>query len=161
MVTQSLRYLGSLIAEPITRASLNMMCRFQRFDCTRVGSWQFWGPAEFIHLVDEAKKRLEIEDSKLLDSMRGRYTVMYSPQRVFSFPLWRYGGVSDYFTVWKSEGVLAVWIYLFYLSLALTKGRWFLSAPRNSMRASKDAEAMTRQWLIQHDFPAELCRAFE
>jgi len=68
--------------------------------------------------------------------------------------------VSDCFTVWKSEGVLAAWIYLFYHSLALTKGRWFLSAPQNSVRASKDAEAKTRQWLIRHEFPEELCQAF-
>ena len=161
MFAQSLRYLSSLVTEPIIRATLNIVCRAQRFKRTRIGSWHFWGPAEFIDLVDEARKRLEIEDPRMLKSMTGRYTVMYNPQRVFSFPLWRYGGVSDCFTVWKSEGVLAAWIYLFYHSLALTKGRWFLSAPQNSMMSSKDAAAKTRQWLIEHEFPEELCQAFD
>jgi len=90
-----------------------------------------------------------------------QYTVIYSPRRVFSFPLWRYGGVSDCFTLWRSDGVLAAWIYLYYRSLALSKGRWFLSEPQNSITAGKDAEAKTRQWLIRHGFPGELCQAFE
>jgi hypothetical protein len=99
----------------------------------------FWGPAEFIELVREASKRLEKEDPALFRSMTFRYTVIYSPQRIFSFPLWKYGGVSNSFLVWKSEGVLAAWVYLYFHSLALTKGRWFLSAPLNSVNASKDA----------------------
>src|SRR6266568_2050200 len=152
---QTLRYLGSLIAEPIIRGSLNLVCRAQRFTRTKVGSWHFWGPAEFIQLVDEASKRLEAEDPGLLRSMTDRYTVIYSPQRVFSFSLWRYGGVSDPFMLWKAEGVLAVWIYLYFDSLAVTKGRWFLSAPQNSIRASKEANAKTKEWLIKHQFPAE------
>ena len=72
-----------------------------------IGCWRFLGPSEFIQLVDEAKKRLEIEDPALLKSMSGRYTVIYSPKRIFSFPLWKYGGVSDSLAVWKAEGVLA------------------------------------------------------
>jgi hypothetical protein len=87
----------------------------------------FGDPRSFIDLVDEAGKRLEVEDPALLRSMTVHYTVIYNPRRVFSFPLWRYGGVSDCFTVWRSDGVLAAWIYLYYHSLALTKGRWFLS----------------------------------
>jgi hypothetical protein len=158
---QTLRYLGSLIAEPIIRATLNLVCRAQRFTRTRIGSWDFWGPAEFLDLVDEASKRLELEDPGLLRSMTDRYTVIYSPQRVFSFSLWKYGGVSDSFMVWKAEGVLAAWIYLYFDSLAVTKGRWFLSAPHNSIKASKDAEAKTREWLITHQFPPELWQVFD
>ena len=161
MFTQTLRYLGSLIAEPITRASLNLLCRAQSFTCVQVGTWHFWGPQKFTQLVDEAKRRLESEDPALLKSMNGRYTVIYSPKRVFSFPFWKYGGVSDSFMVWKSEGVVAVWIYLYYHWLASRKGRWVLSAPQNSVSASKDAEAKTREWLIKHQFPAELSEAFE
>jgi hypothetical protein len=85
MFAQSLRYLSSLVTEPIIRATLNIVCRAQRFKRTRIGSWHFWGPAEFIDLVDEAK-RLEVEDPALLRSMTVHYTVIYSP-RVFSFPL--------------------------------------------------------------------------
>ena len=161
MFAQALRYLGSLIAEPIIRVSLNLVCRAQRFTCTKVGSWDFWGPAEFVDLVDEASRRLETEDPGLLRSMRDRYTVIYSPHRVFSFPSWKYGGVSDSFMAWKAEGVLAAWIYLYFQSLTLTKGRWFLSAPQNSVRASKDGEAKTREWLITHQFPAELWQVFD
>ncbi len=161
MFTQTLRYLGSLIAEPIIRGSLNLVCRAQRFTRTKVGSWHFWGPAEFIQLVDEASKRLEVQDPGLLRSLTDRYTVIYSPQRVFSFSLWRYGGVSDSFMVWKAEGVLAAWIYLYFDSLAAANSRWFLSVPENSIKASKDAEVKTREWLIKHQFPAELWQAFE
>ncbi len=161
MFAQSLRYLSSLVTERISRATLNIVCRAQRFKRTRIGSWHFWGPTEFIDLVDEARKRLEVEDPALLRSMTIHYTVIYSPRRVFSFPLWRYGGVSDCFTLWRSDGVLAAWIYLYYHSLALSKGRWFLSEPQNSITAGKDAEAKTRQWLIRHGFPGELCQAFE
>jgi hypothetical protein len=46
-------------------------------------------------------------------------------------------------------------------SLALAKGRWFLSAPLNSVNASKDAAAKAREWLVKHEFPAELSEAFE
>jgi hypothetical protein len=101
--------------------------------------WQlgFWGPAEFTQLVDKAKKQLEIQDPELLKSMSERYTVIYSPKRVFSFPLWKYGGVSDSFMVWKAEGVLAAWIYLYFQSLTLTKGRWFLSAPQSQLERAK------------------------
>jgi hypothetical protein len=102
-----------------------------------------------------------MEDPGLLRSMTDHYTVVYSPQRVFSFPLWKCGGVSDSFMVWKAEGVLAAWMYLYFQSLMLTKGRWFLSAPQNSIRASKDAKAKTKEWLIKHQFPAELCQAFD
>jgi hypothetical protein len=137
------------------------VCRVQRFQCVEIGCWRFLGPSEFIQLVDEAKKRLEIEDPVLLKSMTFRYTVIYSPQRVFSFAPWKYGGVSDGFIVWKSDGVLAAWVYLYFDSLALSKGRWFLSAPQNSIRANKEATAKTREWLIKHQFPAELCEAFE
>ena len=91
MFAQSLKYLGSLVTEPISRASLNIVCRVQRFKRTKIGSWYFWGPGEFIQLVDEARKRQEVEDPALLRSMTIRYTVIYSPRRVFSFPLWRYG----------------------------------------------------------------------
>jgi hypothetical protein len=162
MFAQLVRYIGSLVTEPISRVSVNIVCRAQHFKRTKIGSWNFWGPSEFIHLVDEAKKRLAIEDPGLLTGMTIDFTVIYSPRRIFSFPLWRYGGISDCFTVWKSEGVVAAWIYLYYHSyFALTKGRWFLSAPQNSIRASKDAKAKTRQWLIGHGFPGELCQAFE
>lgn len=158
---QTLRCSGSLIAEPIIRASLNSVCRAQRFTRVKIGDWLFWGPAEFVELVREASKRLEKEDPALFRSMTFRYTVIYSPQRIFSFPLWKYGGVSNSFLVWKSEGVLAAWVYLYVHSLALTKGRWFLSAPLNSVKASKDAAAKAREWLFKHEFPAELSEAFE
>ena len=161
MFAQALRYLGSLITEPIVRSSLNVVCRAQRFLRLRIGAWNFWGPHEFIQLVDEASKRLEVEDPGLLRSMTDRYAVICSLQRVFSFSLWRYGGVSDSFMVWKAEGVLAAWIYLYFDSLAATNGRWFLSLPKNSIRANKEATAKTREWLIKHQFPAELCEAFE
>ena len=161
MFVQLLRYMGSLVAEPITRVSLNIVCRALHFKRTKIGSWNFFGPAEFIQLVDEAKKRLEIEDPGLLGTMTIHFTVIYSPRRMFSFPFWKYGGISDSFTVWKGEGVLAAWIYLYYHSLSLTEGRWFLSAPQNSIGASEDAAATTRQWLTGHGFPGELCRAFE
>jgi len=102
-----------------------------------------------------------VQDPGLLRSLTDRYTVIYSPQRVFSFSLWRYGGVSDSFMVWKAEGVLAAWIYLYFDSLAAANSRWFLSVPENSIKASKDAEVKTREWLIKHQFPAELWQAFE
>jgi len=102
-----------------------------------------------------------MEDPGLLRSMTDRYTVIYSPQRVFSFSLWKYGGVSDPFMVWKAEGVLAPRIYRYYHSLALTKGRWFPSAPQNSMKAAKDTEAKMREWLTTQQFPAELHRAVQ
>ena len=160
MFAQALRYLGSLIAGPIVRGSLNLVCRAQRFTRTKVGSWHFWGPSEFTQLVDEAKKRLQSEDPGLLKSMTFRYTVIYSPQRVFA-PSVEIRGISDSLIVGKSEDVLAPWIYLYYHFLALTKGRWFLSAPQNSIRASKEAKVKTREWLIKHQFPVELCEAFE
>jgi len=162
MFAQFLKYLGSLVAEPTSRASLNIVCRAQRFKRTKIGSWHFSGPNQFIQLVDEARKRLEIEDPGLLRSLTNHYTVIYSARRLFSFPFWRYGGISDCFTAWKSEGVLAAWIYLYYHhSLSLTRGRWFLSAPQNSITAGKDAKAKTRQWLVGHGFPGELSQAFE
>ncbi len=161
MFARIIRYLGSLITEPIVRSSLNLVCRAQRFLRLRIGAWNFWGPHEFIELVDQARKRLETEDPGLLKAMTFRYTVIYSPQRVFSFAPWKYGGVSDDFMVWKSEGVVAAWVYLYFKSLMLTKGRWFLSLPKNSIRANKEATAKTREWLIKHQFPAELCEAFE
>jgi hypothetical protein len=119
----------------------------------------FWGPAEFIELVDDARKRLEVEDPALLRSMTIHYTVIYCPRRVLAFPC----GDMVAFPIAShcGGGVLAAWIYLYYHSLALTKGRFFLSEPQNSITAGKDAEAKTRQWLIRHGFPGELCQAFE
>jgi hypothetical protein len=161
MLAQTLRYVGSLVTEPIMRSTLNIACRLRRFRYRKVGSWRFGGPTEFIELVEEANKRLQIEDPGLLKSMTARHTVIYNRQQLFSFPLWKYSGVSDSFTVWKGEGVLAAWIYLYYNSLATAKGRWFLSVPKNAIRASKDAKVMTTQWLKQHNFSSELCEAFE
>jgi hypothetical protein len=149
------------VTEPISRATLNIVCRAQRFKRTRIGSWHFWGPAEFIDLVDEARKRLEVEDPALLRSMTVQYTVIYSPRRVFSFPCGDMVAFPIASQCGRVTGVLAAWIYLYYHSLALTKGRWFLSQSQNSITAGKDAEAKTRQWLIRHGFPGELCQAFE
>ena len=162
MFVQMLRYLGSLVVEPIVRISLNFICRVQGFGRKKIGLWLFIGPADFLELVDEAKTRLETEDPELLNLMTIPYTVMYSGERFFSFPLWRYGGISDGFTIWKSDGVLAAWLYLYYHSLAeVWGGRWKLSVPRNSIAANKEAKEKARQWLLRHRFPDELCEAFQ
>jgi hypothetical protein len=151
---------GSLAGESIVCTTLSILSRIQRFQWKQVGKWVFVGPAEFVQLVDEARQRLEIEDPGLLNSMTIPYKVIYSPKGLFSFPLWRYGGVSDGFTIWKSEGVLAAWIYFYYHSLQATKGRWFLSDRQNSTGANKEAKANTRDWLMSHEFPEELSEAF-
>ena len=160
MLIQILKYFGSIISEPIIRTTLNIMIWFQGFKSIAVGSWVFSGPTEFIQLIVEAKEYLQVNDISLLNTMTRKYTVIYSPKRIFSFPLWRYAGISHSFVEWGSEGVIAAWVYLYFNSLAIKKGRWFLCTPKNSLCAGQEANIKTREWLELHHFPLELCKSF-
>lgn len=160
-VVQAARYLGSIISEPAVRLSLRLSSRFQRFSVIRVNAWVFRGPSTFIKLVDAASRRLEREDAELLSDLGEQFTVLYSPRKLFAFPTWRYGGISDDFVQWGSEGVLAAWIFLYFRSRPSRKARWFMSAAPWSLAATQHADEQTAAWLRSHRFPPELCRVFD
>jgi hypothetical protein len=154
------RYLGSLFFLPIVRGTMRMFGYFQRFGRVEVGGWTFSGPANFVNLVETAWKRLECEDLDILRGMTDAYTVMYSHERFFSWPSWRYGGIPDSYIAWKSDGVVAAWVYLYFHLLQFKKGRWFLTIAENSRKADREATRRTREWLELHQFPEGLREAF-
>jgi len=161
MLPRTLRYLGSLLSEPIIGMALKFACRIQHFKSVRHENWILCGSEGFIQTANESKKWLESEDIRVLNEINNKYTIMLAPEGPFSFPLWRYGGVSKEYVAWGREGILAYWVYLyFHYTLSNQRGRWFMSVATNSIEISQKARADTHEWLISHEFPEELIETF-
>jgi len=161
MIKRALRFTASLILDPVVTSSISLFARLQRSEYIRVGKWQFAGPTQFLKLIQEAEDTLRAEDSPLFARMRSPFFVIYSPKQLFSFPLWKCGGVSEDFTRWGAQGVVAAWIYLLYHFAAVDDQRWAFSDAKMSINASRQAKTKTRDWLTQHKFPPELSDAFQ
>ncbi|MGB8356598.1 MAG: hypothetical protein WCD79_22055 [Chthoniobacteraceae bacterium] len=161
MLIRTLKYFGLALFGPIVRFVLNLMCRFLRFRTTKAGNWVFFGSAEFIQLVEEAKARLGREDIEMLTGIKERYTVMSGVERTFSFPFWRYGGIPDASIAWGSEGITAQWVYFYFHYVWSTRhGLWINTVSGKPLELDFSARAKTKEWLVAHNFPDELTEPF-
>jgi len=155
---QILRYIGSLLLEPIMRAALRTICIIERFQRLKIGKWTFAGSADFLRLVEDARIRLEEYDPELVKEMTNTLTIIQIGNEVSSSPPLGFGFISDSYIAWGDSGVLAAWIYFLFHSLACRGNRWALAAAENSIDASLQARKKAALWMKEHQFPTELCR---
>ncbi len=125
----------------------------------RIGTLTFWGPRDFLETCAASVLRLQELDSQLhsqLTTMQ-KLTFYYSPKYLRqAYFLWIFS-ISDSWTVWKSDGIIARLVYSAQLATSM---------PRQVMsKAASDAlhsevSAKTLSWLEAHQFPKPLADCF-
>jgi hypothetical protein len=138
---------------------MTVICLGAQFKCLKIEKWTFSGSADFLKLVEDATEKLRNYDPEILRQMTDQFSVINFGDKVSSAPAWRLGYIPDAYVAWGGDGVLAVWIYFLFHSLAYRGNRWSMSVTENSIAAASQARKRAALWLMAHEFPDELCRS--
>ena len=141
------------------RALFRRACAGAKYKRWCIGRCQFWGPPDFLALCSKSLDQLARLDAGLYQSLPSEdITLWYEPKGPALF----YGhfGISEAFAAWGESGVLAGVLFLhFEAKLAAGKPLWraFLANPCS---AREQINLEVRNWMAEHNFPAELANCF-
>ena len=157
---QTLGFILGRLFEPPFRLFVHIMFRFNGYSRLSIGSLTFWGPRAFLDSCAASVHRLKELDAELYARLttQQRLEFFYDPkQTIQAHYAWIFS-ISDPYTAWHSDGIIARLVYSSQLA-ALIPRRAIPQATREAL--ASDVMTTTRLWLESRHFPEPLVSCFQ
>ena len=151
-----LKSLALWFVSPVIRAFMVLGFRIIGYRKLHFGRCNFWGPYDTIEKVRSSLNLLLQIDPKLYHELI-MYDVLcfwYHKRDLRDERVTKTFSITDTFLAWGDHGIVARMVYAYFLARRL--GRKVYEKDE-TIRMHKEVRLKTLNWLMEYDFPEQLC----